>query len=145
MAADPTTLALDYMDLADQFEDTFLSLPERPPPHWPRYFLATQAFELGLKGYLLFRGTPESKLRDKPIMHDLAALLRMAKSKGLSLSDHASQTIELLSEPHKGYRPRYPKRTGKCVITIDQCSEDLRKLLIAIRPAKREAAANAKQ
>jgi hypothetical protein len=65
------------------------------------YFLYSQAIELGLKAFLLWKGMSVVELRQRPYGHDLAALLTEANRRGLEqhvpLSADERQTIEIAS------------------------------------------------
>jgi hypothetical protein len=130
-------ITLDYISMAESFYRAYRELPPQAPPDWPRYLLATHAIELALKGYLLFQGVSEKQLMERSLRHDLAGLLLEATARGLVLSPSTSRNIELLSEPRKAYRPRYPKHVTDTLITIEQCEPCLEELFGAVRPKRR--------
>jgi hypothetical protein len=126
--------ALDYFRMADEFFQAYRDLPPRTPPHWPRYLMACHAIELALKGYLLLHNVPETVVMSERLRHNLSALLAAAETWGLQIGTEATDTIKLLSEVHKDFRPRYPKLSGKEVLTICQCEPCIDELLKAVRP-----------
>ena len=67
-------------------------------------------------------GWSEQQVRGRQFRHNILELMREAVAFGLNISQQARSEIELLSEAHEKYWPRYPDQTGP-VVLIDQQSE----------------------
>jgi HEPN domain-containing protein len=79
--------AYSFLNLGDTFlrAATLLNQAYENRCEWPTYFLACQALELYLKGYLLRRGRDVDYVRKK-IGHNLKLAFDEAKAKGLGLT-----------------------------------------------------------
>lgn len=81
----------------------------------PTYFLWGRTIELALKSFLLAEGQAVSKLKSKSFGHDLNALLRDAKARGISLliGPNATQSgiVGLLNLDYMSKRFEY-RETG---------------------------------
>ena len=73
----------------------------------PFYFLVSHAIELFLKSALLKRGYVPADLKRFATRHNLKALLKLLKSKGLPVSADATSIIEGLSPQHAHHLLRY--------------------------------------
>src|SRR5262249_6415808 len=113
-----------YLELAEEFFQAFLVLPPKGPSgipvNWPRYFALCHAIELALKAFLLAHGRSNRQLMDIVFRHNISNLMAEAIRLGLNISKTARADIDLLTQAHQKYWPRYPdKRTGPVYI-IDQ-------------------------
>ena len=70
----------------------------------PAYFLHGRAIELALKAFLVARGTPYSKLRNRPFGHDLSALLKEARRRKLGqFAKFGAKEIAAISQLNNEY------------------------------------------
>jgi len=105
--------------------------------NWPRYFALCHATELALKAFLLAHGWTDQQIRGPAFRHDISNLMVAAIALGLKTSSTARSEIDLLSEAHKDFWPRYPKQTGGVVFIIDQFEKPFIELLTAVALAIR--------
>ena len=131
---------LPYLELAEEFYQAFRDLPPNGPSgipvNWPRYFALCHAIELALNAFLLAHGMTEQQLKGSAYGHNITALMAEAILRGLKIDPTVRSNIELLTEPHQKYWPRYPRQSGPVVI-IDQLEEPSVELLKAVRLAIR--------
>src|SRR3974390_3001000 len=131
---------LQYLALAEEFYQAFGDLPENGPSgipvNWPRYFALCHSTELALKAFLLAHGWSEQQIRGRQFRHNISELMRAAMALGLNISQQSCSEIDLLSEAHEKYWPRYPDQTGR-VFLIDQLEEPFVELLSAVADAVR--------
>lgn len=129
-------IQLQYLELAEEFYKAFRDLPRAGPSglpvNWPRYFALCHATELALKSYLLAHGWTERQIKGKEYRHTISKLMAEAVSIGLAVSVKARADIELLSEAHEKYWPRYPMQTSDPVFTIDQFEKPFIELLTTV-------------
>jgi len=129
-----------YLELAEEYYKAFLDLPKDGPSgipvNWPRYFALCHAIELALNAFLLALGVTEQELKGKAYGHNITALMKEAIKRGLSLDPKVRTDIELLTDVHQKYWPRYPRQSGPVVI-IDQLAKPSVELLKAVRLAIR--------
>jgi hypothetical protein len=105
--------------------------------NWPRYFVLCHATELALRAFLLAHGKSDRQIRDRVLRHNISNLTAEAIRLGLKISPAARSDIDLLSEAHKEFWPRYPKQTGGPVYIIDQFEKPVVELLTAVKRALR--------
>jgi hypothetical protein len=132
---------LQHLELAEEFFQAFRDLPPNGPSgipvNWPRYFALCHATELALRAFLLAHGKSDQQLRKFILRHNISNLLAEAIRLGLKISPAARADIDLLSEAHKEFWPRYPKQTGGSVYIIDQFEKPVVELLTAVKRAIR--------
>jgi len=130
---------LQHLELAEEFYKAFRDLPQNGPSgvpvNWPRYFALCHAIELALKAFLLAHGWSDQQTRDFKFRHNISKLMTEAIALGLNISPTARSEIDLLSEAHKKYLPRYPQ--GGAVFTIEQFEQPFVELLTAVALAIR--------
>jgi hypothetical protein len=68
--------------------------------------------------------------------HNIPALIAEAIARGLNIDAKVRSDIELLTQAHQKYWPRYPRQSGPVVI-IDQLEEPSVEILKAVRLAIR--------
>jgi hypothetical protein len=107
---------LQHLELAEEFYQAFRDLPPDGPSgipvSWPRYFALCHATELALKAFLLAHGWTDQQTKDVAFRHNISNLMAASISLGLKISQAMRADIELLSEAHKKFWPRYPRETG---------------------------------
>ncbi len=117
------TEPLQYLEMAEDFYQSFRDLPKRAPSglpiNWPRYFTLLHATELALRAFLLAKGWPNEKLKRRPYQHDLTRLTKAAMSEGLNISPITQSNIDQINEAHNDYWPRYPRTVATGVWIID--------------------------
>jgi hypothetical protein len=132
---------LQHLELAEEFYKAFRDLPQNGPSgipvNWPRYFALCHATELALKAFLLAHGWSDQQIRDIVFRHDISNLMAEAIRLGLNIRPAVRSDIDLLSEAHKEFWPRYPKQTGSSVYIIDQFEKPFVELLTAVALAIR--------
>jgi len=78
-----TRLAQEFLQHALKFRDAALYLCDHKPFLFhPTFYCALHSIELALKAHLAYAGFGSSKLRSKPLGHDLDALLKAATKEG---------------------------------------------------------------
>ena len=131
---------LQYLALAEEFYQAFRDLPKNGPSgvpvNWPRYFALCHATELALKAFLLAHGWSEQQIKARQFRHNISDLMTEAIALGLNISPAARSDIDLLSEAHEKFWPRYPDQTGP-VFLIDQFEKPFVELLTAVTQAIR--------
>jgi hypothetical protein len=94
-----------------------------------------------LFSFLLDHGWSDQDIRDIAFRHDISKLMAEAIGLGLNISPTTRYDIDLLSEAHKGFWPRYPKQTGGPIFLINQFEQPVVELLsgvaLAIRSGNR--------
>lgn len=129
---------LQYFELAEEYYQAFRHLPPNGPSgipvNWPRYFVLCHAVELALNAFLLAHGMTEQQLKGQG--HNISALMSEAILRGLKVDSTVRSEIELLTEPHQKFWPRYPRQNGPVVI-VDQLEKPSVELLKAVRLAIR--------
>jgi hypothetical protein len=132
---------LQHLELAEEFFQAFRDLPPNGPSgipvNWPRYFALCHAIELALRAFLLARGKPDRQLRDIVLRHNISNLMAEAIQLGLTISPQVRSDIDLLSEAHKNFWPRYPRETGNSVYIVSQFEKPFVELLTAVAVAIR--------
>jgi hypothetical protein len=127
---------LQHLELSEEFYKAFRDLPRNGPSgipvNWPRYFALCHATELALKAFLLAHGWSDQQIRDIAFRHNISSLMAEAIQLGLNISAAARSDIDLLSEAHKEFWPRYPKQTGCPVYVVDQFEKPFVELLTAV-------------
>lgn len=73
----------------------------------PFYYLCSHAAELFLKAALLKRGFKQADLKKYDYRHNLGALLKELKNKGLVITKNTELAIEALDKQHKKHILRY--------------------------------------
>src|SRR5262249_54565270 len=122
----------DLLNLAREYRQAYYDLRQTEPLSWPRYFLFCHSIELVLKAYLAHHWLTEKELQNPPFRHNIKNLLNQAITSGLRLSTNSRASIELLTEAHTKYWPRYPIRRSDGVILMYQCETDADKLFKAV-------------
>ena len=134
-------LALDHLELAEEFYQAFRDLPAQGPRgipvSWPRYFAFCHAIELSLKAYLLACGVGETELRAPGVRHNLDVLLEKAVTAGLSVGALCQSELQLLHQAHSRFWPRYPKTSGEPLFLIETFEPYLIELLCRVSDALR--------
>jgi hypothetical protein len=134
-AANPVA-QFQHLELAEEYFQAFRKLPRNGPSgipvNWPRYFALCHATELALKAYLLAHGCTDKQISAHPIRHNISDLMAEAIRLGLKISAAVRSEIDLLSQSHKEYWPRYPKKTGEPVYVVDHFEKYVVKLLTAV-------------
>jgi hypothetical protein len=132
---------LQHLELAEEFYKAFRDLPPDGPSgipvSWPRYFALCHATELALKAFLLAHGWTDQQTKDVAFRHNISNLMAASISLGLKISQTTRADIELLSEAHKKFWPRYPRETGDSVFILDQFENPFVELLTAVAAAIR--------
>jgi hypothetical protein len=133
-------VGLQYLEKAEEFYQAFRDLPADGPSgisvSWPRYFALCHATELALNAFLQVHGMTEQQLKSTACGHNISTLLAEAIARGLNINAKVRSDIELLTELHQKYWPRYPRQSGPVVI-IDQLEEPSVEVLKAVRLAIR--------
>src|SRR5215469_15727822 len=102
---------------------------EGPEPNWPKYFLVTQAIELAIRAYIVFRAGLEPRPRGTtPRNHDLVGLYDYAVKNGVSRDPLVTADLPHLSDLHQINYARYPKGEVKPVALISQFDDMVDKL-----------------
>ncbi len=93
----------------------------------PKYFLWGRTIELALKSFLLAEGETVAKLKSKAFGHDLNALLRDAKARGMSiligLNAIHNGIIQILNLDYMSKRFEY-RETGATYLPSSGCDAD---------------------
>lgn len=122
---------MEYLELAQDYLRALnvLCIETTPRVIEPIGLLASQAIELSLKAYLVYKGLCVNRLRID-IGHDLTKAWNAAAHKGLMLPNSSLYTVQLLSLSHnRPFRFRYPENKVGAAIP---CSLDLVKDVQAI-------------
>jgi hypothetical protein len=87
--------------------------------------------------FLLAHGRLIRALKAPALGHNISNLMVEAIGLGLIVSPTTRSDIDLLSEAHRKFWPRYPKQTGGTVFLIDQFDKPFVELLTAVALAIR--------
>ena len=105
----------------------------------PAYFLAARAIELGLKSFLLLRGSTEQDLRR--ISHDLGKALDAARQEGLDsitpVSTEAEQAVRWINEYYYRKDLEYPTAGYKSYPQIHYLVTFADLLFTSLQPQRR--------
>jgi len=128
----------EFLRLAHNFYEAYLTCVELIPPNAPKYFLGCHAIELALKSYLLSVGVPiEAITNTQEYGHDIDKLLDDALRKKLILVSDDIDHIRMLNDVHSQFWNRYPIEWGVPIYIVDQNDSAIANLLRAVDPYQR--------
>jgi hypothetical protein len=128
--------SFEFLQMAEQFFGGYMLIPNRHPLDYARYFLFCHSIEVGLKAFVLCVGETEERLRID-FGHNIARLLREAKSRGLGITDDEVRLLSYFDEPHQNYWSRYPRDDWSAggIVVVKPFESQALKVLDAISTA----------